>query len=35
MLLEEARLDLSYLALLVPAATPIQAHVPTVPTPYS
>jgi hypothetical protein len=35
MLLEEARLDLNYLALLVPAATSIQVHVPTVPTPYS
>jgi hypothetical protein len=35
MLLEEARLDLSYLHLLVPAATPIQAQVPAVPTPYS
>jgi hypothetical protein len=35
MLLEEARLDLSYLALLVPAATSIPVQVPAVPTPYS
>lgn len=35
MLLEEARLDLSYLALLVPATAPIPAQAPAVPTPYS
>jgi hypothetical protein len=35
MLLEEARLDLSYLDLLVPGATPVQAHVAAIPTPYS
>jgi hypothetical protein len=35
MLLEEARLDLSYLALLVPATAPLPAQSPAVPTPYS
>jgi hypothetical protein len=35
MLLEEARLDLSYLDLLIPAPTPAPVHVPAAPTPYS
>jgi hypothetical protein len=35
MLLEEARLDLSYLDLLVPASAPTPVQVPAIPTPYS
>jgi hypothetical protein len=35
MLLDEARLDLSYLDLLIPAATPAPVQVPALPTPYS
>lgn len=35
LLLEEARLDLVYLALLVPAAPSTQPQVPAIPTPYS